>query len=125
MTVVLANGYGGVLFSFLSVAKLEPAVNSLEELANANNLSLIVQDKSVLSDRLLVRRYLEYYSNSNSCVYTIELIQNAESGPEKIIGDSLRANPDNLVPNLQNVKEMLLTGNYAFAFVFINSIKSS
>ena len=56
MTVVLANGYAGTLFSFLSVAKLEPAINSLEELANANkNLQLIIQDKTELTDRLMVR----------------------------------------------------------------------
>ena len=56
MTVVLANGYAGTLFSFLSVAKLEPAINSLEELANANkNLQLIIQDKKKLTDRLMVR----------------------------------------------------------------------
>ena len=55
MTVVLANAYGGVLFSFLSVVKLEPVVNSIEDLANNNNnLQLIIQDKSKLSDRLMV-----------------------------------------------------------------------
>ena len=56
MCVVLANAYAGVLFSFLSVAKLEPIVKSLEELANANkNLQLIIQDKKKLTDRLMVR----------------------------------------------------------------------
>ena len=54
MCVVLANAYGGVLFSFLSVPKLEPVVNSLEELGNARRLQLIVQDKTVMSERLMV-----------------------------------------------------------------------
>lgn len=54
MAVVLANGYGGVLFSFLSVTKLEPIVNSLEELAQSKNLQLIIQHQSELDIRFLV-----------------------------------------------------------------------
>ena len=40
MCVVLANGYGGVLFSFLSVAKLEQPINTLVELANSKEVQL-------------------------------------------------------------------------------------
>ena len=54
MAVVLANAYGGVLFSFLSVTKLEPIVNSLEELAHSPNLQLIIQDRSELAIRFMV-----------------------------------------------------------------------
>ena len=54
MCVVLANGYAGTLFSFLSVAKLEPAINSLEELANSNEVKLLVQHRTELADRLMV-----------------------------------------------------------------------
>lgn len=43
--------------------------------------------------------------------------QKATSGPEKLIGDTLRENPSNLIANLRNVKEKLLTGNYAFTYV--------
>ena len=42
MCVVLANGYGGVLFSFLSVTKLEQPINTLEELANSKDVQLTV-----------------------------------------------------------------------------------
>ena len=55
MAVVLANAYAGTLFSFLSVAKLEPIVNSLEELAHSKNLQLISQDRSDVSNRFLVK----------------------------------------------------------------------
>jgi hypothetical protein len=54
MAVVLANGYGGVLFSFLSVTKLEPIVNSLEELAQSKHLELIIQDRTELGFRFMV-----------------------------------------------------------------------
>jgi len=54
MAVVLANAYAGTLFSFLSVTKLEPIVNSLEELAHSKNLQLILQAHTELSIRFLV-----------------------------------------------------------------------
>ena len=55
MAVVLANAYAGTLFSFLSVTKLEPIVNSLEELAQSKDLQLIIQDRSELAIRFLVK----------------------------------------------------------------------
>ena len=53
VTVVLANAYSGVLFSFLSVNKLEPVISSLEELANSKDVQLIVQDGVELALRIL------------------------------------------------------------------------
>ena len=54
MAVVLANAYAGTLFSFLSVAKLEPIINSLEDLGNSKDVQLIIQDRSELANRFLV-----------------------------------------------------------------------
>ena len=57
MTIVLANGYARTLFSFLSVTKLEPIINSLDELANSNDVQLIIQDRSEFANRILVIEY--------------------------------------------------------------------
>ena len=54
MSVVLANAYGGVLFSFLSVTKLEPAINSLNELAVSKNVQLLALNGFELTNRFLV-----------------------------------------------------------------------
>jgi hypothetical protein len=54
MTVVLANAYAGTLLSFLSVQKLEPIINSLEELAHSENLQLVIQARSEMAIRFLV-----------------------------------------------------------------------
>jgi len=54
MCVVLANGYGGVLFSFLSVSKLEQPINSIEELARSKDVQLVLQYRTELADRFLV-----------------------------------------------------------------------
>ena len=56
VTVVLANAYGGVLFSFLSVTKLEQPINTLEELGNSKEVTLLIQNHMELADRFLVRR---------------------------------------------------------------------
>ena len=55
MNIVLAYGYAGTLFSFLSVAKLEPVIDSLEELANSKHVQLLTQDRTELANRFLVR----------------------------------------------------------------------
>ena len=47
----------------------------------------------------------------------IVLKQAATNGTEKLIGDSLRANPSNLIANLGEVKPKLMTGHYAFSYV--------
>ena len=54
VTVVLSNAYAGVLFSFLSVAKLEPAINSLEELAHSNTVQLVTLTAFEYTKQLLV-----------------------------------------------------------------------
>ena len=54
LTVVLAKAYAEVLFSFLSVAKLEPPINSLEELANSNDVQLLVLSQSEYAFKLFV-----------------------------------------------------------------------
>ena len=55
MAVVLANAYGGFLFSFLSVTtKLQQPINSMQELAESKDVQLIVLDRTDLAIQLLV-----------------------------------------------------------------------
>ena len=56
MVVILANAYAGMLLSFLSVTKLEPAINSLEELANSKSCQLLIQGGSDVTNQFLVSR---------------------------------------------------------------------
>ena len=59
--VVLSNAYAGTLFSFLSVTKLEPAIDSVKDLAyNTDNVTLLVQSNSVFANQLLVKVYKTY-----------------------------------------------------------------
>ena len=59
MCVVLANGYAGTLFSFISVEKLKQPINSLDEVAHSKDVTLLLQSDTELSENFLVRRQLE------------------------------------------------------------------
>ena len=116
VTVVLANAYGGVLFSFLSVTKLEQPINSLEELANSKDVKLIAQLRFELTERFLVLNdFLFFVITKHDVVFF--MWQNAANGSEKLIGDSLRANPDNLITSLKDLDKRMMTGCCAFTFV--------
>lgn len=54
MCVVIINSYTGNLTSYLTIPALNPIPNSFEELAARDDLSIIVEDKSVLAEQILV-----------------------------------------------------------------------
>ena len=54
ITVVLANAYAGTLLSFLSIKKLGPVINSLDELAQSQTCKLIILAGSEPSNQFLV-----------------------------------------------------------------------
>lgn len=77
MTIVLANAFAGTLFSFLSVEKLEPIINSLQELAISKEVKLVIQDRTELAIRFLVVRRLLILNafNLNNCIHFVWVIQ--------------------------------------------------
>ena len=54
MSVILINSYTGNLTSYLTFPALESIPNSFQDLANRKDLSIIVEDKSVLAEQILV-----------------------------------------------------------------------
>lgn len=56
-----------------------------------------------------------------NCIFTIFEFnyQSASNGVEKLIGDTLRENPDNLFSNLGEAKKKLMDGKHALAYVRI------
>ena len=54
---VLVNSYSGTLASLQSVPKFEPAINSLEDLANSQNVVMTLMANSVLA-QIVVSLYL-------------------------------------------------------------------
>lgn len=120
MTVVLANGYAGTLFSFMSVTKLMQPINSIEELAYSNEVTLLTQSDTELTNRFLVDTFFKFLLNNFIKLKEMfNITQNTSDGPIKNIGDSLRARPENifLTATSPSTIKMLMTGKYAFTFV--------
>jgi len=56
--VVLQNGYTGVLTSLMSVPKLDPIFNTLEEVIADGRYRITDQKNSVMTNQFLVSYYL-------------------------------------------------------------------
>ena len=54
ITVVLANAYAGCLLSFMSVNKLGPIINSLDELALSKDTQLVAQGGADITNLFIV-----------------------------------------------------------------------
>ena len=54
MTIILANSYASTFLSFLSVKKMGPVINSLDELAHSKGTQLVAQAGMDLTNRFLV-----------------------------------------------------------------------
>lgn len=63
-STVVVNVYSGTLMSSLAVPKLQPAVNSLEELAESKDLVLTFNANSVISQIVMVRAYTSLVNRS-------------------------------------------------------------
>lgn len=53
--IVLINAYAGVLTSLLTVPKLEPIANTVEDIAKSDVLRMTIEDKLGLADIFMVR----------------------------------------------------------------------
>ena len=54
VAVVLANAYAGTLLSFMAVKKMGPVIDSIDELAHAKDVKLIVPAGADYTNKLLV-----------------------------------------------------------------------
>ena len=94
-TIVLASAYTGVMTSSMAVRKLKPIIKSMEELAASNEVTVTVDSNSVLANDMLVITNFEFHDQRDLSYCG----QSAASGPYKILGDSLRTNPNLLIKN--------------------------
>ena len=71
--VVLVNAYAGVLTSLLTVPKLEPIVNTLQELVENQYLGLggvtVERASSIVKDLMVNKNYYYYFNVKNSNWY--------------------------------------------------------
>ena len=92
MMTVLSQAYTTDLISFLTAPKLRQYPNSLEGLAKEPDLKLTLEKNFEITKSILV------VDNDGALLFRrtnapkICFLQNAKSGPLKILGDSLRQN---------------------------------
>ena len=110
MTVVLANGYAGTLFSFLTITKLTQPINSLQELANATDVQLLTHVR--IFSMFFKSRLMKSWNANLLCVQVDTDIN------DKLLTNMIKAHPENRF-NLDGRSETkkLMTGKYAMAFV--------
>ncbi|XP_046633905.1 glutamate receptor ionotropic, delta-2-like [Daphnia pulicaria] len=92
VAVVICNAYSGTLTSFLTVTKMKPIINSLEELASSDHYKLTAEYNSAFNDKFL----------------------KAKSGYLKVLGDSLRQNPHLLFRDYSEANENVLNKNAVY-----------
>ncbi|KAI9556275.1 hypothetical protein GHT06_018849 [Daphnia sinensis] len=93
--MVLVNSYAGIVISSLTVPKMKPPIETLEDLASSEDVGLIIRHDVLMGEQIL----------------------KATSGIYKILGDKVRPHPNQILGDPFKVNAMLETGKYAYPFV--------
>ena len=117
VAVVLVNSYSCIVVSSLTVPTVHPAINSLENLAASNDVSLIIRKDYALGQQILA-------IINKICIFHIFFLfvichkfQSANSGIFKTLGDQVRQHPDRILSTASETVQKLETGRYAFPYV--------
>lgn len=123
MATVIVNCYSGNLMSALTVPRLKPAINSLEELAASKDLVLTVNVKSVFAETILVSKMKLSVFECGDTHRIIQLlilfahIQNSNSSTFKAIGDAMRRKPESMYLTPAKGLKNILSLKFAFPTV--------
>ncbi|XP_057374712.1 ionotropic receptor 93a-like [Daphnia carinata] len=93
--MVLVNSYAGIVISSLTVPKMKPPIETLEDLAASKDVSLIIRHDVSIGEQIL----------------------KATNGIYKILGDKVRSHPNQILGDPFRVNAMLETGKYGYPFV--------
>lgn len=115
---ILANTYSSALISYIVAPKLQPVSKSFEDIASGypQPLKLLTEKNSLLPTYYFLVQYSFFFTFFNFIISFL-FAQNAKSGTYKLIGDSLRENPETLFTNRQKGSQLMDTGHYAYAAV--------
>jgi hypothetical protein len=57
VATVLVNSYSGTIVSSLTVPKMKPQINTFEDVAASNDVSLIIKPDVIIGQQMLVIRF--------------------------------------------------------------------
>ena len=111
IAVIIFYAYTSTLISYISLPVYDSIINNWDELAASKTLRVATTKGSPIAPFILVRmhtalRYLKKTSNDYSFVY--EYLKNAKTGPMKVLGDSLRRHPSDLILGLPGQLDEIL-----------------
>ena len=116
---VLANAYTTTIISFLTIPRLKPLPNTYEELAKEPKFQLTLEWDHVKTLTILV--------TPNNCIeiqidlQSVKWLQDATSGPMKILGDSLRQNKHLLTQTAAEAMDNVLKNGNVYIGVLIST----
>ncbi|XP_057374698.1 ionotropic receptor 93a-like isoform X2 [Daphnia carinata] len=93
--MVLVNSYSGIVISSLTVPKMKPPIESLEDLASNKETGIVLRHDMTMGIQIL----------------------NAVSGVYKVLGDKARQDRNQIVGDAFKLNKMLETGKYAYPFI--------
>ncbi|XP_032779707.2 ionotropic receptor 93a isoform X1 [Daphnia magna] len=93
--MVLVNSYSGIVISSLTVPKMKPPIESLEDLASNKEIGIVLRHDMTMGIQIL----------------------GAVSGVYKVLGDKARLDPKQVVGDAFKLNKMLETGKYAYPFI--------
>ncbi|EFX69521.1 hypothetical protein DAPPUDRAFT_258444 [Daphnia pulex] len=92
--MVLVNSYSGIVISSLTVPKMMPPIETLDDLAASKDVEIIVRHDTLIGEQIL----------------------QAKTGVYKMLGDQARKQTDHILGDPFKVSAMLETGRYAYPF---------
>lgn len=120
--LVLVNSYSSIVVSSLTVPKLQPAVNSFQDLVSNGEVTLISQKSVVITQIILVSFFLQtkivqLLKNIYLRLRITYMLQSAQSGVYLALGNQLRQHPERMFLDFPSTYKKLGDGHHAFAWV--------
>lgn len=118
MAVVLVNSYTSSLVSYLMAPKYVSLMNTIQDLAESKEISLIVLKHTSMHSELLVckQRLAELFKYQKKLLQFYDK-QAAKYGVLKRLGDRLRADPQSVLTSLENLHDIIFSQQKAFPTV--------
>ncbi len=121
MAIVFVNSYTSSIVSYLMAPRFLPLINTVQELADSNELQMVIRKfsvESVVFVSSIMMKIIYMYLLFKPFSGHIQLfLKGATSGPLAKLGAFLRAHPENLLPNDENIEDKVYHNRLAFIAV--------
>ena len=84
--MVLVNSYSGIVISSLTVPKMKPSIDSFEDLANSNEVGLVLRYDTYMGEQILVgnKIFVQLYKLESKIELPLLFINSLESDSRRL-----------------------------------------